>query len=387
MESQLCSWEVIVNGNAPAVASASAEGPIPPKTAKQKLSRKNKLKAKSTLLLAIPDEHLLKFHEIKDAKTLWEAIKTRTGIKTYDRFQKLISQLEIHVSQDDTFMPNPSASPSFTQDDTFMPEPIQPIPTFTQTAFSQPAVHTQHTHPAQTKPTGQQYPNNVQSQQFQHTDTNADQILRIVRKGTAQRVGKAYLPEDHMPDFIIDIQCGISGWQSRLARPDNIRHQPEYLRALPSRGHLELDVRIVIVYGVKVTAAPTHSVFHGTGLFGSNPTYSITAYCSISFSTPGRSDNVMNVVLQLLWKDWTLKVQRFDRRKVICYKCLAIGTLLLGCNVNNIWMIRLGTQSLKSQKFKNRRIQKLWSPLISCADASNASSEFAMMGISPKEQN
>ncbi|GJR65130.1 hypothetical protein Tco_0011195 [Tanacetum coccineum] len=54
-------WEVIVNGDAPAIASASAgtEGPIPPKTAEQKLARKNELKAKSTLLLAIPDEHLL----------------------------------------------------------------------------------------------------------------------------------------------------------------------------------------------------------------------------------------------------------------------------------------------------------------------------------------
>ncbi|GKA11128.1 RNA-directed DNA polymerase, eukaryota [Tanacetum coccineum] len=65
-------WEVIVNGDAPAIASASAgtEGPIPPKTAEQKLVRKNELKAKSTLLLAIPDEHLLKFHGIKNAKTL-----------------------------------------------------------------------------------------------------------------------------------------------------------------------------------------------------------------------------------------------------------------------------------------------------------------------------
>ncbi|GJV62529.1 hypothetical protein Tco_1473357, partial [Tanacetum coccineum] len=68
--------EVIVNGDAPAIASASTEGPIPPKTAEQKLARKNELKAKSTLLLAILDEHLLKFHGIKDAKTLWEAIKT-----------------------------------------------------------------------------------------------------------------------------------------------------------------------------------------------------------------------------------------------------------------------------------------------------------------------
>ncbi|GJY88417.1 putative ribonuclease H-like domain-containing protein [Tanacetum coccineum] len=128
-------WEVIVNGDSvspAASASASTEGPIPPKTAEQKLARKNELKAKSTLLLAIPDEHILKFHGIKDAKTLWEAIKTRFGgnkeskkmqktilkqqyenftaskseglDKTYDRFQKLISQLEIHgevISQED----------------------------------------------------------------------------------------------------------------------------------------------------------------------------------------------------------------------------------------------------------------------------------------------
>ncbi|GKA61608.1 ribonuclease H-like domain-containing protein [Tanacetum coccineum] len=128
-------WEVIVNGDSVspiASASAGAEGPIPPKTAEQKLARKNELKAKSTLMLAIPDEHLLKFHACKDAKSLWEAIKNRFGgnkeskkmqktilkqnyenfvassqeglDKTYDRFQKLISQLEIHgevISQED----------------------------------------------------------------------------------------------------------------------------------------------------------------------------------------------------------------------------------------------------------------------------------------------
>ncbi|GKG44679.1 hypothetical protein Tco_0486117 [Tanacetum coccineum] len=66
-------WEVIMNGNAPAViasASTGVEGHIPPKTVKQKLSRKNELKAESTLLVAIPDDHLLKFHGIKDSKTL-----------------------------------------------------------------------------------------------------------------------------------------------------------------------------------------------------------------------------------------------------------------------------------------------------------------------------
>ncbi|GJZ96685.1 hypothetical protein Tco_0669019 [Tanacetum coccineum] len=64
--------EVIVNGDAPAViasASAGTEGPIPPKNAKQKLARKNELKAKSTLLLAIPNEHILKFMGITMQKT------------------------------------------------------------------------------------------------------------------------------------------------------------------------------------------------------------------------------------------------------------------------------------------------------------------------------
>ncbi|GJT83712.1 hypothetical protein Tco_1058054 [Tanacetum coccineum] len=49
-------WEVIINGDAPvavASASASAEGPIPPKTVEQRLARKNELKAKNTLLLAV----------------------------------------------------------------------------------------------------------------------------------------------------------------------------------------------------------------------------------------------------------------------------------------------------------------------------------------------
>nr|GEX34979.1 ribonuclease H-like domain-containing protein [Tanacetum cinerariifolium] len=87
-------WEVIVNGDALAtIASVSgcAEATIPPKTTAKNIAMRNELKAKSTLLLAIPDEHLLKFHEIKDAKTLWEAIKTRFGgNKESKKMQKTI---------------------------------------------------------------------------------------------------------------------------------------------------------------------------------------------------------------------------------------------------------------------------------------------------------
>ncbi|GJS29638.1 putative ribonuclease H-like domain-containing protein [Tanacetum coccineum] len=88
-------WEVIMNGDAPAIASASTEGPIPPKTAEQKLARKNELKAKSTMLLAIPDENLLKFHGIKDAKTLWEPIKARNNIALIMRNKADLDELSL----------------------------------------------------------------------------------------------------------------------------------------------------------------------------------------------------------------------------------------------------------------------------------------------------
>nr|GEU49172.1 hypothetical protein [Tanacetum cinerariifolium] len=70
-------WEVIINGDSPVPKPPAVGTVVPPKTEAQKLAKKNKLKAKSTLLLAILDEHLLKFHSIKDAKSLLEAIKIR----------------------------------------------------------------------------------------------------------------------------------------------------------------------------------------------------------------------------------------------------------------------------------------------------------------------
>nr|GEY39154.1 hypothetical protein [Tanacetum cinerariifolium]GEY75807.1 hypothetical protein [Tanacetum cinerariifolium]GEY77047.1 hypothetical protein [Tanacetum cinerariifolium] len=96
------------------------------------LARKNELKARGTLLMALPDKHQLKFNIHKDTKTLMEAIKKRFGenketkkvrktllkqqyekltgssSKNLDqihvRLQKLISQLEIlgeSLSQED----------------------------------------------------------------------------------------------------------------------------------------------------------------------------------------------------------------------------------------------------------------------------------------------
>ncbi|GKB15885.1 reverse transcriptase domain-containing protein [Tanacetum coccineum] len=51
--------------------------PPVPKTAKQLVAKRNQERVKSILLLAIPNEYLLKFHNVPDAKSLWEAIKSR----------------------------------------------------------------------------------------------------------------------------------------------------------------------------------------------------------------------------------------------------------------------------------------------------------------------
>nr|GEW41515.1 putative ribonuclease H-like domain-containing protein [Tanacetum cinerariifolium] len=95
-------WEVILNGDSPAPTRV-VEGVVQPvahTTAKQRLARKNELKARGTLLMALPDKHQLKFNIHKDAKTLIEAIEKRFGHnketkKIHDRLQKLINQLEI----------------------------------------------------------------------------------------------------------------------------------------------------------------------------------------------------------------------------------------------------------------------------------------------------
>ncbi|GJU04112.1 hypothetical protein Tco_1114450 [Tanacetum coccineum] len=95
-------WEVIKKGNGPVSVSTYTNGVIkvlPPKTVKEILAREKERKARSTLLMALPEDHLAKFHKMTDAKEMWDAIKSRfcEGLhKGYDRFQSLLSQLEIH---------------------------------------------------------------------------------------------------------------------------------------------------------------------------------------------------------------------------------------------------------------------------------------------------
>ncbi|GJX92293.1 hypothetical protein Tco_0345619 [Tanacetum coccineum] len=127
-------WEVIENGNtAPKTTVVEGvEKVIPPTTAEEKAQKRLEVKARSTLMMGIPNEHQLKFNSIKDAKLLMEAVEKRFGgnaatkktqrnllkqqyenftapssemlDQTFDRLQKLVSQLELlgeMISQED----------------------------------------------------------------------------------------------------------------------------------------------------------------------------------------------------------------------------------------------------------------------------------------------
>nr|GEU42562.1 ribonuclease H-like domain-containing protein [Tanacetum cinerariifolium] len=105
---------------------------LPPKTNEEVMAREKERKGRTTLLMALPEDHLAKFHKMADAKEIWEVFKSRFGgndeskkmqkyllkqqfegfyvstseglHKGYDRFQTLLSQLEIHgagVSHED----------------------------------------------------------------------------------------------------------------------------------------------------------------------------------------------------------------------------------------------------------------------------------------------
>ncbi|GJT78154.1 hypothetical protein Tco_1044879 [Tanacetum coccineum] len=127
-------WEVIENGatlpKIKIVEGVMTEMPIT--TAKEKAQIRLEVKARSTLIMGIPNEHQLKFNSIKDAKKLLEAVekifggneatkKTQRNLlkqqyenftapssemldQTFDRLQKLMSQLELlgeKISQED----------------------------------------------------------------------------------------------------------------------------------------------------------------------------------------------------------------------------------------------------------------------------------------------
>ncbi|GJX03023.1 ribonuclease H-like domain-containing protein [Tanacetum coccineum] len=86
--------EVIQNENGPVSITTDTQGQIkvlPPRTAEEILARERERKARTTLLMALPEDHLAKFHKMTDAKEMWEAIKSRfCGNDESKKMQKYI---------------------------------------------------------------------------------------------------------------------------------------------------------------------------------------------------------------------------------------------------------------------------------------------------------
>nr|GEV20987.1 hypothetical protein [Tanacetum cinerariifolium] len=111
-------WEVIEFGDSyKAPQEETDKGPASKSSAKKKgrtsviatkdmQKRRNDVKARTTLLLALPDEHQLRFSKYETAKELWEAIlKTfETLEQTFNRLQAIVSHLEfmdVEIEQND----------------------------------------------------------------------------------------------------------------------------------------------------------------------------------------------------------------------------------------------------------------------------------------------
>ncbi|GJZ29857.1 ribonuclease H-like domain-containing protein [Tanacetum coccineum] len=110
-------WDVIENGNSfkpvaqtttnnDGTSTSLIPGPI---TTKEKAQKKNDVKARSMLLMALPNEHLITFNQYKDAKTLFAAIQTRFGgneatKKTQKTLLKQMNKLDLDtMSFDDLY--------------------------------------------------------------------------------------------------------------------------------------------------------------------------------------------------------------------------------------------------------------------------------------------
>ncbi|GKA98847.1 ribonuclease H-like domain-containing protein [Tanacetum coccineum] len=134
-------WKIIQNGNSKKRISTGKYGVVrvlPPVSAVEIHAVEKERKERTILLIAIPMEHLRRFHGMDDAKEIWEAIRTRFGgnanskkmqkavlkqqfeaftissseglEKGYDKFQQLLSQLEAHGAEELTSTSKSSAS-------------------------------------------------------------------------------------------------------------------------------------------------------------------------------------------------------------------------------------------------------------------------------------
>ncbi|GJY36266.1 ribonuclease H-like domain-containing protein [Tanacetum coccineum] len=117
-------WNIVLQGNSRKRTGRDPRGNImilPPVTMEEQIAVQREIKARTILLQSLPEDHMADFHHLDDAKDIWLAVKARFGgneeskkmrksmlkqefadfkiseseglHKGYDRFQKVLSQL------------------------------------------------------------------------------------------------------------------------------------------------------------------------------------------------------------------------------------------------------------------------------------------------------
>ncbi|GJY31474.1 putative ribonuclease H-like domain-containing protein, partial [Tanacetum coccineum] len=117
-------WNIILNGNSRKKIGRDPKGNImilPPVSVEEHIAVQRETKARTILLQSLPEDHMADFHHLDDARDIWLAVKARFGgndeskkmrksmlkqefsefrvseseglHKGYDRFQKILSQL------------------------------------------------------------------------------------------------------------------------------------------------------------------------------------------------------------------------------------------------------------------------------------------------------
>nr|GEV88109.1 hypothetical protein [Tanacetum cinerariifolium] len=89
-------WQVIQNGNGPVSVTTDTNGMIkvlPPKTAEEVVARERERKARTTLLMALPEDHLSKFYKMADSQVAW-IMRTKPGLDTLS-FDDLYNNLRV----------------------------------------------------------------------------------------------------------------------------------------------------------------------------------------------------------------------------------------------------------------------------------------------------
>ncbi|GJY94873.1 putative ribonuclease H-like domain-containing protein, partial [Tanacetum coccineum] len=117
-------WNIVLNGNSRKKTGRDPKGNImilPPVSVEEHIAVQRETKARTILLQSLPEDHMADFHHLDDARDIWLAVKARFGgndeskkmrksmlkqefsefrvskseglHKGYDRFQKILSQL------------------------------------------------------------------------------------------------------------------------------------------------------------------------------------------------------------------------------------------------------------------------------------------------------